>query len=50
MMLLRDAMKRFTRRLVVVSAFLMSEGQIAELVEDVFLESEQALKAAETKI
>ena len=50
MMLLRDAMKRFTRRLVVVSAFLMSEDQIADLVEDVFLESEQAMKAAEAKI
>lgn len=42
--LLRDAMKRFTRRLVVVSVFLMSEEQIAELVDDVFLESQEALK------
>lgn len=50
MMLLRDAMKRFIRRLVVVSVFLMSEEEIAELVEDVFLESQEAIKAAETKI
>lgn len=47
MELLRDAMKRFTRRLVVVSVFLMTEEQIADLVEDVFLESQEALKHAE---
>lgn len=48
--LLRDAMKRFTRRLVVVSVFLMSDEQIAELVEEVFLESQEALKNAESRM
>lgn len=47
MMLLRDAMKRFVRRLAVVSAFLMSDEDIAQLVEDVFLESQEALKVVE---
>lgn len=46
--LLRDAMKRFTRRLVVVSVFFMSEEEIAEFVEDVFRESQEALKKAES--
>lgn len=48
MELLRDVMKRFTRRLVVISVFFMSAEQIAELVEDVFRESQEALKKAES--
>ncbi|NQD87179.1 hypothetical protein HP499_05070 [Paenarthrobacter sp. CM16] len=47
--LLRDAMKRFTRRLVVVSVFHMSDSQLTELVDDVFRESQEALKAEESR-
>lgn len=46
--LLRDAMKRFTRRLVVISVFHMSGDQITELVDDVFRESQEALKTEES--
>lgn len=47
--LLRDAMKRFTRRLVVISVFHMSDAQIRELVDDVFLESQEAIKSEEAR-
>lgn len=40
---LRDVMKRFTRSLAVISVFQMSQTQIDSFVNEVFLESEQAM-------
>lgn len=48
MELLRDVMKRLTRRLAVVSIFVMDESQIRLFVEEVFTESEEAMALANT--
>lgn len=46
MELLRDVMKRLTRQLAVVSVFAMHQGQIKELVNDVFVASTEAMSKA----
>lgn len=43
MLLLRDAMKRFTRKLVVISVFQLNTQQISDLVRETFEESQVAL-------
>lgn len=40
---LRDASKRFTRRMAVLSVFIMQESQLTQFVDEVFTESEVAM-------
>ncbi|MGP5609216.1 hypothetical protein [Arthrobacter rhombi] len=43
MILLRDAMKRFTRKLAVISIYGLSTLELAEFVDETFAESEAAI-------
>ncbi|PYI65317.1 hypothetical protein CVV68_18605 [Arthrobacter livingstonensis] len=40
---LRDASKRFTRRMAVLSVFIMQESQLTHFVDEVFNEAESAM-------